>query len=207
MEPSRSAATSMVVWDLGGVLAPSGRALPALAAALDLPEDDLAGPYWNHRDPYDLGEPSEAYWARVGRDLGRPLDRGWAERLDRVDTGAWTVLADDAGELLGRLAGRGTPQGVLSNAPASLATAVRGASWSGVFETLVFSADLGVMKPDPRVYRAADDRFGRRPADIVFFDDRPENVEAARAHGWRAHAWTGGESAAGVLADEGLLTG
>ncbi|MFJ2815704.1 HAD family hydrolase [Streptomyces sp. NPDC087294] len=197
----------MVVWDLGGVLAPPGRALPLLAAALDLPETELTGPYWAHRDAYDLGEPPEAYWSRVGQSLGRPLDAAWADRLDRIDTGCWTVLDPAAEAVLDRLVANGTPLGVLSNAPTTLAVAVRGAAWSTVFETLVFSADLGVMKPDPRIYRAADQRYGRAPADVVFFDDRPENVEAARAHGWRAHLWTGAEEATRALVREGVLDG
>lgn len=195
----------MVVWDLGGVLAPSGRALGALAAALGVPESDLAGPYWAHRDTYDLGARPEEYWQRIAEELGRTPDETWVDRLDRIDTECWSALGPEAAELLTRLTDHGIPLGVLSNAPGSLAKAVRRASWSGFFETLVFSSDLGLMKPDPLVFRGADERFGRTPSDVVFFDDRRENVAAARAHGWRAHVWTGAETAAAVLAREGVL--
>ncbi|GAA1683171.1 hypothetical protein GCM10009680_23470 [Streptomyces yatensis] len=195
----------MVVWDLGGVLAPSGRALTALAEALDVSESELAEPYWTHRDAYDLGASPDAYWRPIAEVLGRPLDGAWVERLDRIDTDCWTALAPDAAALLARLVKRGAPLGVLSNAPGSMARAVRRAPWSDDFESLVFSSDLGLMKPDPLVYRAADERLGRAPSEVVFFDDRPENVAAARAHGWRAHVWTGGDAAAAVLAREGVL--
>jgi len=199
--------TPLVVWDLGGVLAPSGQALTALSEALDIPEDEFAVPYWAHRDPYDLGGSPTEYWGLIGEALGRPFGAEWVERLDRIDTAGWAVLADESADLLDRIARRGTPLGVLSNAPSSLATAVRRAGWSERFETLVFSADLGVMKPDPDIYRRADERFGRAPSDVVFFDDRPVNVEAARAHGWRAHVWTGAEAATEVLVREGVLDG
>jgi putative hydrolase of the HAD superfamily len=199
--------TPLVVWDLGGVLAPSGQALTALAEALDLPEEEFAVLYWAHRDPYDLGGTPTRYWSLIGEALGRTFDAGWIERLDRIDTAAWAVLADDSADLLDRLARHGTPLGVLSNAPASLAAAVRRAAWSARFETLVFSSDLGLMKPDPQVYRSADRHFGRPPSDVIFFDDRPVNVESARAHGWRAHRWTGVEAAAQVLVGEGVLAG
>ncbi|MFF5966467.1 HAD-IA family hydrolase [Streptomyces collinus] len=207
MERSQEIPPTAVVWDLGGVLAPSGRALAALAEALGLPESELAYPYWTHRDAYDLGASPDAYWRRIAESLGRTLDGGWVERLDRIDTDCWATLESDAAALLARLADRGTPLGILSNAPGSLARAVRRASWSARFETLVFSSDVGLMKPDPLVYRAADERLGRSPSEVVFFDDRPENVAAARAHGWRAHVWTGGEAAAAVLAREGVLDG
>ena len=51
----------------------------------------------------------------------------------------------------------------------------------------VLRSDLaGVMKPDPRIYVEAERRFGLSPDTTVFIDDRPENIEAARARGWRA---------------------
>ncbi|MER8072907.1 HAD family phosphatase [Streptomyces sp. NPDC094034] len=207
MERSQSESSTIVVWDLGGVLAPSGRALGALAAALDVPESGLADPYWAHRDAYDLGASPDEYWHRIAKDLGRPLNQEWVDRLDRIDTECWSGLAPESADLLARLTHRGTPLGILSNAPDSLATAVRRASWSDVFETLVFSSDLGLMKPDPLVYGKTDERLGRAPSDVVFFDDRRENVAAARAHGWRAHVWTGAGTAAAVLAQEGVLDG
>jgi len=49
-----------------------------------------------------------------------------------------------------------------------------------------FSYELGFHKPDPRIYRAVTARLGLPPRDCVFFDDREENVEGARAEGWRA---------------------
>ena len=51
----------------------------------------------------------------------------------------------------------------------------------------VLRSDLaGVMKPDPRIYVEAERRFSLLPDTTVFIDDRPENIEAARARGWRA---------------------
>lgn len=197
----------MVVWDLGGVLAPSGRALTALAEALDLPEPVVAAPYWEHRDAYDLGGTPDEFWGRIGEALERQLDADQVAQLDRIDTDGWAGITAEASALLDQLAAQGTPLGVLSNAPGSLAAAVRQARWSKRFETLVFSSDLGLMKPDPEIYRAAGDLLGRAPQDIVFFDDRPVNVEAARAHGWRAHVWTGAGDAAHALAREGVLNG
>ncbi len=195
----------MVVFDLGGVLAPTGRSLTALADALEVPENDLAGPYWAYRDAYDLGAGAAEYWYRVTAALGRSPDAGLVGRLDEIDVECWTEIAADAAALLADLAARGIPLGVLSNAPASLARAVRAAAWSPLFRTLVFSSDLGMMKPDPLIYRAADAELGVSPSDVVFFDDRPVNVEAAREHGWRAHVWTGCEQARAVLAGETVL--
>ncbi len=45
---------------------------------------------------------------------------------------------------------------------------------------------LGLHKPDPAIYRALGERVGATPAEILFFDDLSENVDAARRCGWRA---------------------
>ena len=50
----------------------------------------------------------------------------------------------------------------------------------------VVSFQAGVMKPDPRIYRYFMDQQGLRAEDIVFLDDRPENIEAANDLGWNA---------------------
>lgn len=46
------------------------------------------------------------------------------------------------------------------------------------------SFHAGVMKPDAAIYAQAEVKFGLGPATTVFIDDRPENIEAARARGW-----------------------
>ena len=45
---------------------------------------------------------------------------------------------------------------------------------------------LGLAKPDPRIYREVERGTGCAGETILFFDDRAENVEAARACGWTA---------------------
>jgi putative hydrolase of the HAD superfamily len=66
-------------------------------------------------------------------------------------------------------------------------------------DALVFSAEVALMKPDPSMYARADELLGTRPGTTVFFDDKPENVDAARAHGWAAHVWEGPAAALAVL--------
>jgi FMN phosphatase YigB (HAD superfamily) len=45
---------------------------------------------------------------------------------------------------------------------------------------------LGLAKPDPAIYRAFEEHSGVKGGMIVFFDDRAENVAAARSAGWQA---------------------
>lgn len=52
-----------------------------------------------------------------------------------------------------------------------------------IVDDVVISAEEGVVKPDPRIYRIAAERLGVRPEEAVFIDDVAENVEGARAVG------------------------
>jgi glucose-1-phosphatase len=45
---------------------------------------------------------------------------------------------------------------------------------------------LGVAKPDARIYEEFARRVGRRPEEILFFDDLPDNIATARSLGWDA---------------------
>ena len=53
------------------------------------------------------------------------------------------------------------------------------------FDRLFVSHEIGLRKPDPAIYRHVSDWANVRPAECVFIDDLPENVEAARACGWQ----------------------
>lgn len=51
-------------------------------------------------------------------------------------------------------------------------------------ETFVISGELGVSKPDARMYRTASDRLRLAPDECVFVDDDPANLDGALALGY-----------------------
>ena len=189
----------VVVFDVGGVLSSPEGGTAELAAALELPRDVFAPPYWRHRDAYDLGGDLLAYWRAVVADLGLDLPPERLRELDALDAARWSRLAPGLQELLDRVLGAGLRLGVLSNAPASLAARVRAAGWGEPAEHLLFSCELGAAKSDPAVYEAVERTFGVPAHRIAFFDDRPVNTAAAAERGWRALLWQGAEDAARQL--------
>lgn len=52
-----------------------------------------------------------------------------------------------------------------------------------IFDAILYSAEEGVAKPVPEIYRRALTRLAVRPEEAVFVDDMQENVEAAQAVG------------------------
>ena len=73
-----------------------------------------------------------------------------------------------------------------------------------VFDRCVLSYEVGLVKPDPAIYRVVESVSGRPPREHVFFDDRLDNVEAAKAAGWQAHQFLGVEQCAAQLRGHGL---
>jgi len=54
------------------------------------------------------------------------------------------------------------------------------------FDGYVLSYEQGAMKPDPKIYAAAERMTGRTGEEILYLDDRAENVQGGLVRGWRA---------------------
>lgn len=58
--------------------------------------------------------------------------------------------------------------------------------FAGLCEDIVYSHEVGIAKPDRRIYELACERLEISPAESVFVDDLDENITAAAALGMRA---------------------
>lgn len=59
-----------------------------------------------------------------------------------------------------------------------------------LFRGVTVSGLERMIKPDPAIYARHAEAFSLKPAAILFFDDSPPNVAAARAAGWNAEIFT-----------------
>lgn len=77
--------------------------------------------------------------------------------------------------------------------------------FTSMVDVAIYSHEEGIRKPNPRIFALASERLGIPPAEIVFLDDLPDNVDAARACGFQAVLFT---STPQAIADiEALLHG
>jgi epoxide hydrolase-like predicted phosphatase len=51
--------------------------------------------------------------------------------------------------------------------------------FSEIFDVIVYSHEIGIVKPDPRAYRALLGQLGMPPDEVIFIDDKQANVDAA----------------------------
>ena len=177
-----------VIWDLGGVILRTEDYTPRqkLADRLGMTRHDLEELVFHSPSGMraQRGEISvEEHWENLRLALGLA-----EQELPAVQQAFWGGDRIDAGLLedIRRL----RPQvhiGLLSNAFSDLRQVITEYwKFSDVFETLVISSEVGIMKPDPRIYHLALERLAVQPAEAVFIDDFPRNVEGSLALGIRS---------------------
>jgi epoxide hydrolase-like predicted phosphatase len=69
------------------------------------------------------------------------------------------------------------------------------------FDGVVISSEVGLMKPDPRVYHLAAESVSVAVSETLFIDDFIKNIEAARAVGMQTLHFTNPEAARRALAE------
>lgn len=195
------------VFDYGGVISRPTAALPSIAAALGVPAQEFEEVYFDERISYDLGRGDLDYWQAIGSRLGVEVDEATCEELTKADINGWLEAVPETVQLVDDLYTAGVPLALLSNAPSSFARVAERQPWAMRFEHLIFSGDLRIAKPDPRMWAFLLDRLGVGAEACLFFDDLPANVDGARRAGMRAELWQGANTARKVLREQGFPVG
>lgn len=72
------------------------------------------------------------------------------------------------------------------------------------FDHVFLSHEIGMRKPDPRIYAHCQRLAGRPANECLFIDDLATNVQAARACGWQGLVYERGMDLRGALAHLGV---
>ena len=125
----------------------------------------------------------EAYWQQVGNELKIPPSRLMELREDfyRGDQ-----LDTDLIELIKEIRADEVRVGLLSNNSLDLIDVLDELGIARLFDAIVISAQIGIMKPDKRAYKAILDALDAEPSRSIFIDDFVQNVEGARRIGMSA---------------------
>ncbi|HKU41774.1 MAG TPA: HAD family phosphatase [Polyangiales bacterium] len=126
----------------------------------------------------------------------------WLSGFDTMMSGAIQGTVD----ILAELRAKGTPLYALSNWSAeTFPYALQRFEFLKWFDALVISGQIKLMKPDPRIYRHLLDTHALRAEDLVFIDDAPANVAAAKSANIHALRFTTPEALRQELTALGLL--
>ncbi len=129
-------------------------------------------------------------WQITGDSLDYALDTlGLADpalRTRLMDLYRTLDVFPEVPETLRRLRAAGLKTAILSNgSPAMLETAVAGNGIGALLDAVISVEEVGVFKPDPRVYRRALERLGVTAAQVSFQSSNAWDAYAASAFGMR----------------------
>jgi 2-haloacid dehalogenase len=181
-EPSRS----VVVFDVGGVLIDwDPRHLYRKLFAGDEPamEHFLANVCtheWNRSQDAGRSFAEGARLLKREHPQHAELIDAYGARFDEMMAGPIV----GAVEIVAELRERGIPLYILSNFSAeTFPPAFERFDFLRWFRGMVISGEVGVIKPDPRIYEIMLARFAIDPHRAVYIDDVAANAEAARPFG------------------------
>ncbi len=131
------------------------------------------------------------------------LISAWGERFGETISDPIPGVHD----IVEELDSRGVPLFAITNFSADFWApfAEKERAFFGRFRDIVVSGQEKLLKPDPAIYYLALHRFGLRPDEALFIDDREINVEGARAVGMHAHLFVDAEDLRARLLADGLL--
>lgn len=187
MRPAGTERIEVVLFDVGGVLSEEmiERKLTDLAREHGVPAERLLSLRPSLRLEADLGKISDRdFWRGILRQAG--VTAKISEEDLRID--CYLTPVQGTLELARRLKPR-YRVGILSNDSREMAQARRDTlGFDAVFDraAVIISAEVGLAKPDPKIYDLAVRRLGVDPGRCLLIDDRPDNVQAARSCGLQA---------------------
>jgi epoxide hydrolase-like predicted phosphatase len=184
-----------VFFDLGGVILRTEYQAPRqhLAEKLGMEYDDLVKVVFDSESGYKAAigtiTPDE-HWASVTKRLKRPASEMEALRHEFF---AGDIIDRTLLEFLRSL--RGTYKtGLISNAWGDLRDYIVREKFDDAFDHMIISAEVGVVKPDAKIFKIALEQAGVQAHEAVLVDDFAVNIEGCEKVGMQGIYFEDAES-------------
>jgi putative hydrolase of the HAD superfamily len=164
-----------VIFDLWATLVPwdqeaATRFYDEMAVAAGVEEERFREAWVGHRKDREI-RPIADHLRDLFGDLGAEPDLDEVLAMRRAWTKRSLQPRPDALETLAELRRRGHKLGLISVCSQDVPHVWDQTPLAGTLDELVFSCDVGVSKPDPRIYEIACERLGVGPPDCLFVGD------------------------------------
>jgi putative hydrolase of the HAD superfamily len=197
-----------IVFDLGKVLVDFDYSIAVrrIAARSKVSPQDLGNFLLTHSPllfRYELGQvSSEAFFKEIC------AASGFCGDFDEfsLSFGDIFVPIELMVELQANLKKQGLPTYIFSNTNELAVRHIRkNFPFFANFDGYVLSYEHGVMKPDAGLYEAVERSCGRSKQDILYIDDRPENIASGAERGWQVILQESAEKTIRAVRELGLI--
>lgn len=186
-------APQAVVFDFGGVMTgePNKEAVVQfLRSTFALSEAEFEKINLEKREAVKAGKSDEEFWLQFAKKNDITLPADWLSAFKAVMKEAIGVNPEMY-VLVAELKAKQIPVALLSNIDMRLAKLIREFGLYEPFEPCLLSCEIGAEKPDPKAYQALLDELNLSTAkEVIFIDDRQENIDAALMLGFDAVLFT-----------------
>jgi putative hydrolase of the HAD superfamily len=179
-----------LILDYGEVLChpPTAEEMGRMASIFNVGPDLFRRLWERNRGLYDRGDLTpRTYWSRLAEDANVKVAPQQLEQLFQGDVEMWAHPNPAMVEWLKQIHASGIKTAILSNMhPDMIRYARKNFAWLNYFDHQTFSAEVGLIKPDPAIYEHSLRGLGVAASEALFVDDREPNIRAALALGIRA---------------------
>ncbi len=179
-----SASYQTIVFDFGGVMTGASQReeiIKFLRSSLNLTDDEFEKARQERKKVQDEKTDVE-FWLQYAREHNKTLPTTWVTDFQDAMKKAIGVNPEMYA-LVSELKEKGYKVALLSNIDYRLARIVRSFGLYDEFDPCLLSCEIGIEKPDVRIYEILLEKIGTPAKETLFIDDNEENVAAAKISG------------------------
>lgn len=175
---------TVVVFDFGGVIAQANTIQMAdfLLSSFNINKDELSNAMRDMQNFISKGGSEKQFWQQYAVLKNVTLPNNWFELFGAIIKKSITEIPETL-EIVKALQNQGYQTAMLSDVTQYQAEIIRKMGYYDLFHPVLLSYEIGVKKPNPEVFKILLEKLQKPASDVLFIDDRIENVEAAKKQG------------------------
>lgn len=171
----------VVVFDFGGVIAKADTAQMSefLTASFAINKDELSNALRAMQIFVSNGGSEKEFWEQYAITKRVNLPNDWFDQYGTVIRRSITEIPETLA-LVKALQSHGYQTAILSDVTQYQAEILRNMGYYDLFSPVLLSCNTGLKKPDPKAFQNLLQNLNLLPCQILFIDDKSENVNSAK---------------------------
>ena len=208
LEGAQNTKAKAIVFDFGGVIAKTDRQQVAafIARSFNISQEESSNALAGLKENTQNDGIENDYWINFARSKGKKLPDDWLKQLNEVRLNALQEIPGMV-DVVKCLKKQGFQTALLSNVRKSQAQIKRKLGFYELFHPSVLSYEINIRKPDPKAYHYILNKLNLPPQEVLFIDNKPDNIAAAKSLGMDAILFQNTSQLIGDLKARGINVG